>query len=534
MTDLQAVIDDIVCGLKPLATAVNRAWWDAAVSGDSDAYRRLTELRDAVDRYWADDQRFAQLERLHAEPPHDRLLARSIELLYLKALPRQVEPELNHRINAMSSDVERVFSTYQPMYQGEPRSFGYMEETLKRERDPAKLEEAYEATKAVGPALASQLHELVELRNEAARELGFPDFYHMRLKLEEQDPDDVARFLENIEAETGQPFANTKAEIDDRLADRSGIKPTELMPWHYQDPFFQDPPDVFETDLDKVYESADLLSVAERFFTGIGLPVSQVLARSSLHEAVGKDPHAFATDIDREGDVRILLNLRPNERWMGTTLHELGHAVYDDGIARELPWELRQPAHTLTTEAIAMLFGRLSRSTHWLREMELIDPDLAERLAAPVEKELQSAMLFSARWIQVMAHFERAMYAEPNQDLNALWWQLVERFQGLTPPPRPPGAADYAAKIHVVAAPVYYHNYLYGECFASQIDARLHTEVLRGEPTYVGNKGVGAWLTKHIFEPGAGSHYDELARAATGEAVGSRAFAEQFLIERAA
>lgn len=534
MTDPQTVIDDIVSGLKPLAIAVNRAWWDAAVSGDTDAYNRLTDLRDALDRYWADDQRFNQLETLHAAPPDDRLLARSIELLYLKALPRRVEPELSRRINALSSDVERLFSTYQPLYQGEPRLFGYMEETLKRERDPAKLEEAYEATKAVGPALASQLHELVELRNEAARELGFPDFYHMRLKLEEQDPDDVARFLENVEADTAQPFADTKAEVDDRLSDRFHIKPTELMPWHYQDPFFQDPPDVFETDLDEVYESADLITVAERFFTGIGLPVSHVLARSSLHEAVGKDPHAFATDIDREGDVRILLNLRPNERWMGTTLHELGHAVYDDGIAPELPWELRQPTHTLTTEAIAMLFGRLSRSTDWLQEMALIDSDLAARLADPAAKELQSAMLFSARWIQVMAHFERAMYAQPNQDLNALWWRLVERFQGLTPPPRPAGAADYGAKIHVVAAPVYYHNYLYGECFASQIDARLHTEVLRGEVTYVGNKDVGAWLTEHIFRPGAGSHYDELARAATGEAVGSKAFGEQFLVGRAA
>ncbi|MEJ2151936.1 MAG: M2 family metallopeptidase [Gemmatimonadota bacterium] len=534
MTNPRAIIDDIVSGLKPLVIAVNRAWWDAAVSGDADAYQRLTDLRDTLDRFWSDDQRFNQLETLNAAPPDDRLLARSIELLYLKALPRRVEPELTHRINALSSDVERIFATYQPLYRGEPRLFGYMEETLKRERDPAKLEEAYEATKAVGPALAPQLHELVELRNEAARTLGFPDYYHMRLKLEEQDPDDVARFLENVEAGTAQPFKDTKAEVDDRLSDRFGVRPAELMPWHYQDPFFQDPPVVLETDRDEIYAAADLLAGAERFFNGIGLAISHVLARSSLHEAVGKDPHAFATDIDREGDVRILLNLRPNERWMGTTLHELGHAVYDDGIAPELPWELRQPAHTLTTEAIAMLFGRLSRSTHWLQQMDLIDPGQAACLAGPVEKELRSAMLFSARWIQVMAHFERAMYAEPNQDLNALWWRLVERFQGLTPPPRPAGGADYAAKIHVVAAPVYYHNYLYGECFASQIDACLRADVLGEEATYVGNKDVGVWLTDHIFRPGAGSHYDELARAATGEAVGSKAFGEQFLVQRAA
>lgn len=534
MTSPKALIEDLVSGLKPLATAVSRAWWDAAVSGDPDAYARLTEHRDALDRFWANDRRFDRIEALHKMPPDDPLLARSIELLYLEALPRQVEPELNQRINALSSDVERVFSTYQPLYQSEPRLFGYMEETLKHERDPAKLEEAYEATKAVGPALVFQLQELVEVRNEAARGLGFPDFYHMRLKLEEQDPDDVARFLERVETDTARPFAEAKSEIDARLSERFVIKPIELMPWHYQDPFFQDSPDVFDTDLDRVYGPADLIAVAERFFTGIGLSVDRILERSSLHEAVGKDPHAFATDIDREGDVRILLNLRPNERWMGTTLHELGHAVYDNGVARDLPWELRHPAHTLTTEAIAMLFGRLSRSTQWMCDMGLIDQAMAARFAGPTEEELRSAMLLSARWIQVMAHFERGLYGDPSQDLNALWWRLVERFQGLTPPPRPPGAADYAAKIHVVAAPVYYHNYLYGECFASQIDAQLHAEVLNGEPTYVGNKDVGAWLTEHIFRPGARFHFDELARAATGEAVGSAAFAEQFLVERAA
>ncbi|MCK5439638.1 MAG: hypothetical protein KAI97_06825, partial [Gemmatimonadetes bacterium] len=69
MTSPKALIEDLVSGLKPLATAVNHAWWDAAVSGDADAYARLTELRDALDRFWADDQRFDRIEALHDTPP---------------------------------------------------------------------------------------------------------------------------------------------------------------------------------------------------------------------------------------------------------------------------------------------------------------------------------------------------------------------------------------------------------------------------------------------------------------------------------
>ena len=71
-----------------------------------------------------------------------------------------------------------------------------------------------------------------------------------------------------------------------------------------------------------------------------------------------------------------------------------------------------------------------------------------------------------------MTNFERRLYADPDADLDTLWWDLVEQYQQVR---RPDGrhAPDWAAKIHLAAAPVYYQNYLYGELFASQLDATL-------------------------------------------------------------
>ena len=71
-----------------------------------------------------------------------------------------------------------------------------------------------------------------------------------------------------------------------------------------------------------------------------------------------------------------------------------------------------------------------------------------------------------------MTHFERGLYADPDADHDTAWWDLVERFQLLT---RPDGrhAPDWAAKIHVALAPVYYQNYLLGELVASQLQATL-------------------------------------------------------------
>ena len=94
-----------------------------------------------------------------------------------------------------------------------------------------------------------------------------------------------------------------------------------------------------------------------------------MLARADLYEREGKSQHAFCMDVDHEGDVRVLCNIRKNERWMSTMLHEFGHAVYDKYNDRTLPFLLRTPAHTLTTEAIAMLNGRMSKSPEWLTKI---------------------------------------------------------------------------------------------------------------------------------------------------------------------
>ena len=104
-----------------------------------------------------------------------------------------------------------------------------------------------------------------------------------------------------------------------------------------------------------------------------------------------------------------------------------------------------------------------------------------------------------------MLRFEKGMYENPEQDLNKLWWDLVEKYQLVK---RPPGrnAPDYASKIHIVSAPVYYHNYMMGELFASQVHHAIARDVYKGaDPDtviYVGNKEVGEFMKKKVFEPG--------------------------------
>lgn len=129
-----------------------------------------------------------------------------------------------------------------------------------------------------------------------------------------------------------------------------------------------------------------------------------------------------------------------------------------------------------------------------------------------------------------MFRFEKSMYADPGQDLNKLWWDLVEKYQ-LVRRPEGRDAPDYAAKIHIVSAPAYYHNYLMGELFACQLNAAIAREVLGVPPAralYNGNPKVGAFLKARVFAPGRTVRWTELVRAATGEPLNARAFAAEF------
>jgi peptidyl-dipeptidase A len=399
---------------------------------------------------------------------------------------------------------------------------------LKESKDSAYRRKVWEASKGVGLVVLADLKELVKLRNQAARKLGFRNYYEMQLQLGEQTPAQVIRLFDELYDLTKDPFRAAKAEIDAKLAANCGITVAELRPWHYQDRFFQEPPAIDETNLDALYAKADILKLARDFYAGIGLPIDTVLARSDIYEKPGKNPHGFMTDIDREGDVRVLLNVVPNEYWMDTTLHELGHATYGTpNIPSSLPYLVRTAAHALTTEGLATMMGALPLSADWMQAMgmQLPNPSAVARTGA---KMYRNELLIFAAWAQVMVRFESAMYDNPDQDLNKLWWDLVEKYQ-LVHRPEERDAPDYAAKIHICDSPAYYHNYIFGQLFACQLQHTIAREVLKADPKtalFSGHKEVGAFLQTRVFALGATLRWDEFIRQATGEELSAKAFAE--------
>jgi peptidyl-dipeptidase A len=529
----QAFIAEHEAKIRPLEIEVARSWWLANTTGSDEAFQRKGELETQLDLALANTEKFQQLKKLHEHRDElgDAQLKRQIEVLYLQYLPKQVDPALLKQIVEKANAVEQAFNVFRPKVDGKEYTDNEVRQVLSSSTDSARRRAFWEASKGVGDAVEADLQQLVRLRNESARKLGFKDFHAMQLALAEQDQDQVLRLFDELDELTREPFLKAKQEIDERLAQNYGLEVDELRPWHYHDPFFQEAPAVFNSDLDAAYQDADLVELTRQFYQGIGLPIDDVLARSDLFEKEGKSPHAFCIDIDREGDVRVLCNVVPNEKWMGTMLHELGHGVYSSTyIPRTLPYTLRTDAHILCTEGVAMMFERFSKSAEWLAAMgvKVDDPTSFNETGARMRR---NQLLIFSRWCQVMFRFEKALYENPDQDLNKLWWDLVERYQG-TPRPENRDKPDYASKIHIVSAPAYYHNYMMGQLFASQVHAAIARDVLGGanpqNAIYVGNKQVGDFMRERVFNPGRTLNWNELTRHATGKELNPQAFAADF------
>ncbi len=528
-----AFVKEVEEQVKPLSIATGLAAWEATTTGTQEAQAQSAAAESALKKYLSSGDRFAQIQSFLSRAGEiDPLTRRQLELLAIAHQANQLPAEVIEDLVYRSKKIEAEFHNYRARLDGRKVTDNEIIAILRGERDLVQRRAAWEASKQIASRVADDLIELVRRRNDAARSLGYRDFYAMQLALQEIDERQLFDLFGELKERTDHPFRVAKAEIDARLAQRYGLSPNELRPWHYADPFFQEPPLGDDLGLDAQFKGKDLLAIASSFYEGVNLPIADVLERSDLEERPGKDQHAYCIDIDREGDVRILCNIKDDDRWMGILLHELGHAAYDKYISASLSWTLREPAHIAVTEAIALFMDRLIYDTDWLAGAAGIRLDDPVSLQRRARSTIRFEMLLMARWVLVMTFFERELYANPDREhLDPLWWDLVEELQLLR---RPEGRSepDWASKIHLSAAPVYYHNYQVGELIASQLGATLREEAFSGSTGgYVGRGELGDFLQDRIFSRGASLHWQELLKEATGSELAIDAFVNEFVAE---
>lgn len=531
MENIESFITQLQHKIEPIEDKLGLLRWEFANSGSESLQSEIVEYELKLHAIYSDQEAFSKIKKWKDESIKDERFERIVQLLYNAFLSHQEPLELAKQKAELDAALTGHFANFRSEMRGKKLTVNEIKELMKNSNDNEERKLVWEASKQIGQVVEKLLLQRVKLCNKIASELGFKNSYSMEMTLQEIDEEELFQLFDELEAKTREPFLAIKEQLDLQLVHRFGLhSKDELRPWHYADPFFQDAPQITSLDMDLYFKDQNLEELTVKSFDRIGLDIRPVLKQGDYYEREGKDQHAFCMMIGHHPDqVKVLCNCRNTADWMGTMLHEFGHAIYYQFLNPKQNFFLRDVAHTCTTEAMAMLFGRQVNRAVWLNEVLGLSDEVVKEVAQDAEKEMSWQMLLVTRWILVMVHFERALYANPERDLNTLWWDLVEKFQGLK---RPEGRnlPDWATKIHFAIAPVYYHNYLLGEMSASQIECFIENRL--GDQPLIRQPHAGQWLKEQLFWKGAERPWNETLKMLTGEKLNPKYFLDQFVNQK--
>lgn len=259
-----------------------------------------------------------------------------------------------------------------------------------------------------------------------------------------------------------------------------------------------------------------------------------------------KSAHPFTTTFS-VNDVRVTTRVAPDKfaETLSSSIHEGGHALYEQGISQAL-------SHTLLCEGASMAVHE-SQSRLWenvigkSREFwSYFLPKLQERFPqqlqnVTVDRMYRSLNVIKPDFIRVEAdeltynfhiflrfELETALMADDIQvkDLPDAWDAKMQEYLGITPPD---AALGVLQDVHWSAASFgYFPTYALGNVLSLQ----FYQCILRDIPDLSNQIAQGefgtllAWLREHIHQHGSKFTPQELVQRVTGEAINPQPFVE--------
>jgi peptidyl-dipeptidase A len=416
-----------------------------------------------------------------------------------------------------------------------------IDDVLKKSRDLKERQRVWTVSKEIGRPLRPGLVELVKLRNQVAREMGYRSYFALKVADYGMTVDEMMKLLDDTLATTKPLYDGLHCWAKNQYAARYKQQAPRLIPAHWiGNRWAQSWPGLVEAaSLDPFFKGSSAETIvrsSESFYVSLGFPKlpPSFWQRSDLYPvpagvARKKNSHASAWHIDRAQDVRSLMSVLPNEQWFGTSHHELGHIYYFLSYSRpEVPFLLREGANRAFHEAIGELAKLASQQTPYLIKVGVVpagkEPDAAGWL-------LQSALesiVFLPWSAGTMSHFERDLYEGelPPAEWQTKWWDYVAAYQGVTPAAgRDPELCDACTKTHINDDAAEYYDYALATLIKFQLHDHICSKILKQDVRacdYSGSKEVGDFL-RGILSLGATRDWRTVMKNATGEAISPRA-----------
>lgn len=453
---------------------------------------------------------------------------RAMKLLKLgSSMPAPDDPAKRKQLAEIATSLESAYGRGK-YCDGNNRcsSLGALSRTLAISRDYDELLEAWTGWRTVAPPMRQDYTKMVALMNEGAKELGFKDAGELWRGGYDMTPAEFESEAERLWGQVQPLYEELHCYVRDQLAEQYGedkVPPGEPIPAHLLgnmwaqgwtniydlvEPF----PGVNNLDVsaslkEKNYTPVKMTRTAEAFFTSLGLQElpNQFWQYSMLSKPADRDVvcHASAWPMDGQDDVRIKMCIQPSEEDFTTIHHELGH-IYYFLAQKDLDFVFLGGAHDGFHEAIGDTIT-LSMTPEYMQEIGLIG-DFTRDGRGTINQQMKMAldkiaflpfgkMVDQWRWKVFSGEIS-------SEDLNGGWWELREKYQGVSAPvARGEDYFDPGAKYHVPANVPYTRYFLsyilQFQFYKAMCDLAGHEGPLN-ECSFYGSKQAGSALNEML------------------------------------
>jgi peptidyl-dipeptidase A len=520
------------------------ALWNATVSGDENDYQKLVDIELAFnksnqnesnhfapDRFYSisqnvftNEQDFQLLKKLkYSGLITDTLLSRQLNVLYQAFMGPQIETERYQKLMSAEVKLWQSFSTLKISIKGKMYGGSQIDSIRKNTTDASVLKSIFEAYQNQGRLLAPDIIRMVKERNEFARNFGYSDFYELSLEAKDQTPEQIKLLLDDIELNTRKQFFEAKSVIDKLLAKRFQIETDKLKPWHYHEERNSYLPEKFTAKMDSLFLNTDPIKQAEKFFSGIGLPIDDVVKNSDLEYRRSKSAVTAMINVDFKNDIRLISSIQNTHEGMIRMMHLGGHASHYKTISDSVPYLLKTPNYALG-EGVARYFESLASNFEWLKDALIIDTTAQRELILVCQHLHQVDRLFRCRKLLAMADFEREVYKNPNQNLDQLWQKLNLKYLGIDFADEK-NSCFWAANKYATSLSCTTHNLVLADVFAAQLQHTIEKRVLTKTGSgYANNTEIGKFLTENLYRYGNELPWEKLIERVTGEPLNTSYF----------
>ncbi|XP_074661031.1 angiotensin-converting enzyme 2-like [Tubulanus polymorphus] len=288
-------------------------------------------------------------------------------------------------------------------------------------------------------------------------------------------------------------------------------------------------PDITSSLISQNYTANKIFKVYESLFVSMGMAKMtdkfwkySMLTKPTDGRSVECHGSAFDMFAKEKDDFRIKICTEINQDSFHGGAHEMGHIQYDMAFAIQPPL-LRGGVNSAFHEAIADTSLLANTSPRRLNRVGLMADDIISNKEADLNALMRHALwdIPLLPWTLLIDSYRWGLFngSTPVNRLNAKWWDLRLRFQGMIPPiPRNEHDFDAGSKYHVANFVNYFRyfldsimkfEFLKALCDIAEPDIELHRCDLTNS-----KKAGEAWLS--MLKLGRSKPWRETKRILTG------------------